>query len=225
MKLIIEESHSSRALITESENGEKNYYIEGVFMQSGIENRNGRIYPKPVMESQIGDYNSQYVSRKRAMGELGHPENPTVNLERVSHNIVELKYINETDIQGKAKLMDTPYGSIAKAFVREGIELGVSSRGLGTIKESGGKRIVQGNFMLKAIDIVGDPSAPSAFVNGIMEGREWIMEEGVLMERSLSELQSMVNRDTRSSGVAFAESNIFKNFDRILANAEKLKSR
>lgn len=225
MQLISEMSHDAQVNIVESADGNKDYFIEGIFMQSEIKNRNGRIYPKPVMENQLREYNKTFVNRKRALGELGHPENPSVNLERVSHNIVVLEYKSNTDIHGKAKLMDTPYGNIAKSFVREGVELGVSSRGLGSIKESAGARVVQNDFLLSAIDIVADPSAPSAFVNGIMEGKEWIIVDGVLVEQDLHQMQDMIDSDTRKGGVALAEANVFNNLDILLANANKMKNR
>lgn len=222
MQLITEMTHDAKAQIVESADGGKEYFIEGIFMQSDIKNRNGRIYPKPVMERQLKAYNEAFVGRKRALGELGHPENPSVNLERVSHNIVTLEYKGVNDIHGKAKLMDTPYGNIAKSFVREGVELGVSSRGLGSIKESAGARVVQNDFFLSAVDIVADPSAPSAFVNGIMENKEWIIVDGVLVEQDLNELQDMINKDTRNGGAALAEANVFNHLDALLANAKRL---
>lgn len=225
MKLITETVYEAEAQIVESAEGSKDYFISGVFMQSEVKNRNGRIYPKKVMEAQVKSYSETFVGRKRALGELGHPDNPSVNLERVSHNIESLSFANDTDIVGKAKLMDTPYGNIAKSFVREGIELGVSSRGLGSVKESAGARVVQGDFYLTAVDIVADPSAPSAFVNGIMEGKEWIIVDGVLVERDLKELQEKIDKDTRAGGTAFAESNVFNNLDVLLINAQRLASK
>lgn len=222
MQLITEKTYDAKVQIVESAEGVKDYFIEGVFMQSDIKNRNGRIYPKPVMERQLKAYNENFVGRKRALGELGHPENPSVNLERVSHNIVTLEYKGQTDIYGRAKLMDTPYGNIAKAFVREGVELGVSSRGLGSIKESSGARVVQNDFFLSAVDIVADPSAPSAFVNGIMENKEWILVDGVLVEQDLTKLQNQIDKDTREGGAAFAEAMAFNHLDKLLANAKRL---
>lgn len=222
MQLITEKTYDAQVQIVENAEGMKDYFIEGVFMQSDVKNRNGRIYPKPVMERQIKSYNADFVGRKRALGELGHPENPSVNLERVSHNIVVLEYKTSTDIHGKAKLMDTPYGNIAKAFVREGVELGVSSRGLGSIKESAGARVVQNDFFLSAVDIVADPSAPSAFVNGIMENKEWIIVDGVLVEQDLNELQDKINKDTRIGGASYAEAMAFSHLDKLLANAKRM---
>lgn len=222
MQLMTELVHDAKTQIVENASGEKEYFIEGIFLQSDLKNRNGRIYPGAVMESQIKAYNETFVGRKRALGELGHPENPSVNLERVSHNIVTLEYANKTDVHGKAKLIDTPYGNIAKSFVREGIELGVSSRGLGSIRESNGARIVQNDFYLSAVDIVADPSAPSAFVNGIMENKEWIIVDGVLVEQDLATLQDQINKDVRSNGTAFADANVFNHLDKILENAKRI---
>ena len=223
MQLIAETCYDTSAQILESASGgDKEYYIEGVFMQDTIKNRNGRIYPKPVLEAQIKAYTKTFVNRKRALGELGHPANPDVNLERVSHNIVDLSYVNETDVSGKAKLIDTPYGNIAKSFVREGIEMGVSTRGLGSVKESAGARVVQSDFFLSAVDIVADPSAPSAFVNGIMEGKEWILVDGVLVEQDLEKLQAQIDKDASVGGIALAESSVFAHLDKLLENAKKL---
>ena len=221
MQFMSEVFDESKTIIVEGTGGEKDYFIEGVFMQSDIKNRNGRIYPGSIMESQVGSYNTTFVERNRAYGELDHPAGPSVNLDRVSHNIVSLRKEGH-DVMGKAKLMDTPMGNIAKAIVREGCQLGVSSRGLGSIKESEGARVVQGDFRLTAIDIVGDPSAPSAFVNGIMEGREWIIVDGVLVEQDLDALQAMVDEDTRKGGAVYAEANIMSNIGKMLDNAKRL---
>jgi len=193
MQLITEIIDGSQVIIVEGKDGEKDIFIEGVFMQSDIKNHNGRIYPKKIMEGQITEYNASYIGKNRAMGELGHPPSPQINLDRVSHNIIELRYKSSTDVYGKAKLLDTPCGNIAKNLVSEGIQLGVSSRGLGTVKESGGVNVVQDNFKLATIDIVADPSAPSAFVNGIMENREWIFENGILIEKEIEQLQDNIN--------------------------------
>ncbi len=223
MLLMTETTFDANVQIVESaDGGGKDYFIEGVFMQDTVKNRNGRVYPKPVMERQLKAYNESFVGRKRALGELGHPENPSVNLERVSHNIQKLEYTSATDVSGKAKLMDTPYGNIAKSFVREGIELGVSTRGLGSVKESAGARVVQNDFFLSAIDIVADPSAPSAFVSGIMEGKEWLIVDGVLVEQDLAKLQAQVNKDVRNGGSTLAEANIFTHVDALLANVKRL---
>lgn len=198
MQLITEENFDVNVLVEDVEGSKKEYYIEGVFMQSEIKNRNGRIYPKSILESQLASYNETFVKRNRALGELGHPENPTVNLDRVSHNIVTLEYVGINDIVGKAKILDTPNGKITKTFIDEKIQLGISSRGLGSIKESGGASIVQANFHLSAADIVADPSAPDAFVNGIMEGKEWVLLNGVLIEQDIDSIKDQINKAARS---------------------------
>ena len=179
MKLISEVTFNDIApVITESKDGKsKDYFIEGVFMQGAIQNRNGRMYPMETLQKEVDRYNDQFVSKNRAYGELGHPDGPTINLERVSHMIKSLK--NEgNDIVGKANIMDTPYGKIVKSLIDEGAQLGVSSRGMGSLKQnSEGINEVQGDFQLAtAGDIVADPSAPNAFVNGVMEGVEWIYD-------------------------------------------------
>lgn len=179
MKLITETTLNDIQVLTEDKNGQKTYYIKGVFMESDTKNRNGRVYPNAIMEKEIGRYNTDYVKQNRAMGELGHPEGPTVNLERVSHIIKNLS-VDRKQILGEAKVMDTPYGKIVKNLIDEGAKLGVSSRGMGSLKEQDGVNVVQEDFMLAAVDVVADPSAPNAFVNGIMEGKEWIWDNGVL---------------------------------------------
>lgn len=178
MKLITETIQDIN-ILTEEKDGKKHYFIEGIFMQAESKNRNGRVYPISVMEKELGRYNTDYVKTNRAMGELGHPEGPTVNLERVSHLIKDLR-LEKNDVYGKAKILDTPYGKIVRNLIDEGVKLGVSSRGMGSLKEQDGVNIVQEDFMLAAVDVVADPSAPNAFVNGIMEGREWIWDNGVL---------------------------------------------
>ena len=178
MKLITETTLGVR-LLTEEKDGKKNYFIEGVFMQSETKNRNGRMYPSSVMSKEVGRYNTEYVAQNRAMGELGHPEGPTVNLERVSHIIKDLR-LEGNDVYGRAKILDTPYGKIVKNLMDEGAKLGVSSRGMGSLKEQDGVNVVQEDFMLASVDVVADPSAPNAFVNGIMEGKEWILDNGII---------------------------------------------
>lgn len=175
MKLITEVYDSDIQFITEAnEAGEKNYFIEGIFMQGNLKNRNGRIYPMQTLMKEVKRYNKEYVEQNRAYGELGHPQGPTINLERVSHMIKEL-YQDGNNIIGKAKIMDTPMGTIVKNLMNEGARLGVSSRGMGSLKQKGGTNEVQPDFMLAtAADIVADPSAPEAFVEGIMEGVEWL---------------------------------------------------
>jgi hypothetical protein len=186
MKLISELTESIDYLV-ESSNGKKNYFIEGIFMQANKANRNGRIYPMPVMENAVNKYQNT-ITAKRAMGELGHPNGPTINLDRVSHNITNLSFQKE-DVYGKAKILDTPMGKIAKNLIDEGIKLGVSSRGLGSLKViDNGLNEVQEDFLLNTVDIVADPSAPEAWVNGILESKEWVMTPDGRLEERVIEL-------------------------------------
>mgnify|MGYP003136105887 CR=1 FL=1 len=185
MKLITEMTEDIKLLAEVNEKtGEKDYYIEGVFMQAAQKNRNGRVYPTEVLMNEVKRYTKEYVNKNRAMGELNHPQGPTVNLDRVSHIIKELN-VQGDDVYGKAKIMDTPMGKIAKNLIDEGAKLGVSSRGMGSLKERDGVNEVQKDFMLAAVDIVADPSAPNAFVNGIMEGAEWMWDNGVLKQKTI----------------------------------------
>ena len=197
MKLITEMTEDIQVLIEEDKStGTKNHYIQGVFMQAEQKNRNGRIYPLGIMTNEVTRYNKDLVSRHRAMGELNHPQGPTVNLDRVSHMIKDLK-CEGNDVVGKAKLLDTPMGNIAKNLVNEGAQLGVSSRGMGSLEEKNGVNYVKPDFMLSAVDIVADPSAPGAFVNGIMEGKEWIWNNGVLQEKEIHEYHQMIQKASR----------------------------
>ena len=195
MRLIKEFNEEIRYLTEESKDPKKpNVFIEGVFLQSDLKNKNGRIYPKEIMQREVNRYVEENVKTKRAYGELGHPEGPTVNLDRVSHMIVSLKEDGSNYI-GKAKVMDTPMGRIVKELISEGAQLGVSSRGLGSLKERGGINEVQDVFMLAtAADIVADPSAPDAFVQGIMEGKEWVFVNGRWTEQDIEQSQSIINR-------------------------------
>ena len=183
LKLITEHVEDVQFL-TEEKDGVKEYFIEGIFMQAEQKNRNGRMYPKKTLMKEVARYNKEYVQKNRGMGELGHPDGPTVNLERVSHMITELTE-DGNDIHGKAKILDTPYGKIVKNLMTEGALLGVSSRGMGSLKEKDGVNEVQEDFMLAAVDIVADPSAPEAFVNGVMEGKEWVWDNGILQEKQI----------------------------------------
>ena len=180
MKLITEEIESAKILIEEKD-GKKSMFIEGIFLQGNLKNRNNRMYPVDILEKEVNRYTESFVSKGRALGELGHPDGPTVNLDRVSHKIVDL-HKEGTNFVGKAKLLDTPMGIIAKSLLDEGVTLGVSSRGMGSLREtSEGYKVVGEDFMLAtAADIVADPSAPDAFVNGIMEGVEWVWDAGIL---------------------------------------------
>tara|TARA_B100000287_G_scaffold267775_1_gene251809 strand:- start:3692 stop:4336 length:645 start_codon:yes stop_codon:yes gene_type:complete len=195
MKLIKELNEEVDYLVEENE-GKKNHYIQGVFLQSEITNRNGRMYPKSVLDREVKNYNEKYIRTNRALGELGHPEGPTVNLDRVSHKITELKE-DGNNFVGKAKLLDTPMGNIAKNLLGEGVKLGVSSRGMGTLKRENGASVVGEDFMLAtAADIVSDPSAPDAFVEGIMEGKEWVWENGRLQEKDIASIKQELDHAT-----------------------------
>ena len=195
MKLIKEFNESINYLTEDTKDKNKpNVFIEGVFLQSDLQNKNGRIYPKEIMQREVNRYIKENVDTKRAYGELGHPEGPTVNLDRVSHMIVSLKEDGNNYI-GKAKIMDTPMGRIVKELISEGAQLGVSSRGLGSLKERNGINEVQDDFMLAtAADIVADPSAPDAFVSGIMEGKEWVFVNGKWTEQDIEEAKSTISK-------------------------------
>ena len=199
MKLITEQV-CDLSFITEEIGGKKSLFIEGVFLQSDVKNKNGRMYPKEVLQREVKRYNEQYVKTKRAFGELGHPDGPVINLERVSHMITGLKEDGK-DFVGKAKVMtNTPYGKIVESLLEEGAQLGVSSRGMGTLKKEKGANVVQDDFYLAtAADIVADPSAPNAFVEGIMDGREWVYENGVFKEEELAKLKGKLENTSRFS--------------------------
>ena len=197
MKLISEEA-TNVEFLTEATKTGKNYFIEGVFMQAETKNRNGRIYPKEVLVKEAKRYTKEFIESKRAFGELGHPDGPTVNLERVSHMITELVEVDQ-NFMGRAKIMDTPYGKIVKNLIDEGARLGVSSRGMGSLKPGkDGIQEVQSDFYLAtAADIVADPSAPDAFVAGIMEGKEWVWDNGLLKERQIQEYKDQIEKSSR----------------------------
>ena len=187
MKLIAEYNESNLECIVEKkEDGSKKYAIEGVFMQSEAKNRNGRIYPKKIMESAVDKYVDEQVSKNRAVGELNHPEGPTVNLDKVSHLITDLRW-EGNDVVGKASILDTPMGQIVKGLLEGGVNLGVSTRGMGSLEQRGGASYVKDDFTLSTVDIVQDPSAPNAFVNGIMEGVEWVWSNGILTAQEICE--------------------------------------
>jgi hypothetical protein len=197
MKLITEEIESVE-IITEEKNGIKTLYIQGPFLQAEVTNRNGRNYPLSIMEREVKRYNDSFISKGRALGELGHPDGPTVNLDRVSHMITSLHREGNNFI-GKAKLLDTPMGNIAKSLLGEGVTLGVSSRGIGSLVEKNGIKYVGEDFMLAtAADIVADPSAPDAFVQGIMEGKEWVWDGGILKEMNAAETRQKIERLTKA---------------------------
>ena len=192
MKLITETIENVK-ILTEERDGKKLLYIEGVFLQSELKNRNGRMYPFDVLNNEVERYNEEYVKSKRALGELGHPDGPTNNLDRVSHRITSLRAEGNNFI-GKAQILDTPMGQIAKSLLGEGVQLGVSSRGMGSIEKREDTSVVRDDFMLTtAADIVADPSAPDAFVNGIMEGKEWVWDNGILKESKVDKYQRYIN--------------------------------
>ena len=210
MKLITEEISNAEYIVEEA-NGKKNYSIKGVFMQSDVKNRNGRIYPKEILQKEVARYNREFIQKNRAFGELGHPDGPTVNLERVSHMIKSLTPEGSNFI-GEARVLDTPYGKIVKSLIDEGASLGVSSRGMGTLVNTGGANIVKDDFYLAtAADIVADPSAPDAFVEGIMEGKEWVWNNGILKEQEVNRLKEQAESKER---MARAEKNaqVFESF-------------
>jgi len=210
---LISEVNENVTYITEA-NG-KELYIEGVFLQADLKNRNGRLYPGKIMEKEVKRYTKEYIDKKRAFGELGHPEGPTINLERVSHMITELKQDkdNPSNYLGRAKISDTPHGNIVKTLIKEGAQLGVSSRGMGSLKATKkGIQEVQDDFYLAtAADIVADPSAPDAFVNGIMEGKEWVWENGVIAEKVIAEYKKIIEK-TRGPRLTALEARIFEDF-------------
>ena len=212
MKLITEEIASVK-FITEGKGAKKKMYIEGVFLQGDIKNRNGRMYPVQTLAKEVGRYNESFVKKGRALGELGHPEGPTVNLDRVSHKITSLRQEGNNFV-GKAQLLDTPMGKIAKSLIGEGVTLGVSSRGVGSLKEnSDGCKVVGEDFMLAtAADIVADPSAPDAFVSGIMEGKEWVWEGGILRESLASQTKKHINTLVDQKRLEEHKLNLFNDF-------------
>ena len=210
MKLITETTENIE-VITEEKGSGKDYKIRGIFLQGDIKNRNGRVYPVSVLSKEVNRYNKEFVEKKRAFGELGHPDGPTVNLERVSHMITSLKPEGRNFI-GEAKIMDTPYGKIVKNLIDEGAQLGVSSRGMGSMKQVNGKNVINNDFYLAtAADIVADPSAPDAFVEGIMEGKEWVWDNGVLKSMEVEKYKEEIGK-TRRAELAEAKARVFKDF-------------
>ena len=195
MRLIAEEITSVDFLCEEKE-GKKNYFIEGVFLQAELKNRNNRMYPLKTLTKEAAKYDKNYIQKGRALGELGHPDGPSINLDRVSHKILSLREDGNNFI-GKAKLLDTPMGKVAKSLLDEGVSLGVSSRGMGSIRKEDNCNVVMDDFMLAtAADIVADPSAPDAFVNGIMEGKEWVWDNGILKESAVAQLKTEIDHAT-----------------------------
>jgi hypothetical protein len=211
MKLITETIEDIEVFTESKGSGGKDYKIKGVFMQADIKNRNGRVYPVETLGKEVQRYTTEYINKRRAFGELGHPDGPTVNLERVSHMITSLKPEGKNFI-GEAKVMDTPYGKIVKNLIDEGAQLGVSSRGMGSIQSSSQGNVVGKDFYLAtAADIVADPSAPDAFVEGIMEGKEWVWDNGVLKSKTVEEYKSEIERARRTE-LAEVKSKVFKDF-------------
>lgn len=214
MKLMTEViEHGFEYRITEAAEGKpKNYFIEGTFMQSEVKNRNGRMYPKQILAKEAARYTKEYIDKNRAYGELGHPQGPTINLERVSHMIKELRE-DGNNFAGRAKIMDTPYGNIVKNLMDEGASLGVSSRGMGTLRpgKSGAAEVQKDFYLATAADIVADPSAPDAYVNGVMEGREWVWDNGVIKEADVAAQRAYVKKAS-SRSLEEAKLRVFKNF-------------
>ena len=210
MKLISEHLDSIEFITEDDSEGKKNYKIRGVFMEADVKNRNNRMYPMQVLEKEVKRYNKEYVQQKRAFGELGHPDGPTVNLERVSHMITKL-YPDGKQFVGEAKVMDTPYGKIVKNLIDEGAKLGVSSRGMGSLEPRRDMHVVKDDFYLAtAADIVADPSAPNAFVEGIMEGKEWVWDNGIVKEVDIAKYRAELRKESKRLDEKKAE--VFKKF-------------
>lgn len=211
MKLISEYTENDvQCIVEKKENGDKKYVIEGVFAQADQKNRNGRVYPKAIMENAVNKYVTEQVSKKRAVGELNHPEGPTVNLDKVSHLITDLRF-EGNNVVGKAQILDTPMGKIVQGLLEGGVQLGVSTRGMGSLENRNGVAYVKDDFILATVDIVQDPSAPDAFVNGIMEGVDWVWNNGILEPQVIEEMETEIKNAPKaySSAVQIRE---FKNF-------------
>ena len=212
MKLISEYAENKLDFLVEEDKktGKKNYAIQGIFAQAETKNRNGRIYPMPIMEKALGKYVDTQVSKGRAVGELNHPEGPTVNLDRVSHKIDDLHF-EGNNVMGKASILDTPMGQVVKGLLDGGVTFGVSTRGMGSLKNNGNAMIVNDDYILNAVDIVQDPSAPSAFVNGIMEGVEWVWNNGVIEAQTIEKMETEIKKAPRAN-LYETEVREFKNF-------------
>ena len=211
MKLIAEFNDQNLEVLTEAkEGGGKKYSIEGIFAQSEAQNRNGRIYPRGIMESAVNKYVVDQVAKGRAVGELNHPEGPTINLDKVSHKIESLNF-QGNDVVGKATILDTPMGQIVQGLLEGGVQLGVSTRGMGSLKRQGNVNVVNDDFLLNAIDIVQDPSAPGAFVNGIMEGVEWVWNNGIIEARTIEKMETEIKKAPRKD-LYETQVREFKNF-------------
>ena len=210
MKLIAEYTENNLQVITEEKNGKKMYAIEGVFMQCETKNRNGRVYPLPVMQKAVKKYDDEQVKTGRAVGELNHPEGPTVNLDKVSHKIESLNW-EGNNVMGKATILSTPMGEIVKGLLDGGVKLGVSTRGMGSLERGNDAMVVKDDFMLNAVDIVQDPSAPSAFVNGVMEGVEWVWNNGIIESKHIEQIETEIKNATKAN-LYETEVREFKNF-------------
>lgn len=193
MKLITEHIEDVQVITEAKNDGSKKYIIEGIFMQANKPNRNGRMYPREILESAVNKYVTEQVSKGRAVGELNHPEGPTINLDKVSHKITELSW-DGNNVVGKATILDTPMGLIVQGLLDGEVQVGVSSRGMGSLANKGGVNVVNNDFMLNAVDIVQDPSAPEAFVNGVMEGVEWIYENGIFKQQEIEQFETEIKR-------------------------------
>jgi hypothetical protein len=210
MKLITEHTENIKYFSESAENGEKKFIIDGVFMQAEQVNRNRRVYPKTVLEKAVQKYVTEYVNKGRAVGELNHPEGPTINLDKVSHRITELQW-SGNDVYGKALILDTPMGKIVKGLLEGGCQLGVSSRGMGTVANRNGQTMVNDDFVLSTVDIVQDPSAPSAFVNGIMEGVEYFYEGNSIVAVTANKYKDKISKMTKNQ-IAEEQIQLFSNF-------------
>lgn len=211
MKLIAEyQENDLHCIVEKKENGEKNFIIEGIFAQAEQKNRNGRVYPKSIMENAVNKYVEDQVKKKRAVGELNHPEGPTVNLDKVSHLITDLRF-EGNDVMGKAQILDTPMGQIVKGLLEGGVQLGVSTRGMGSLEQKNGVMYVRDDFILNTVDIVQDPSAPAAFVNGIMEGVEWVWNNGIIEAQEIEKMETEIKKAPRSD-LYEVQTREFKNF-------------
>ena len=220
MKLISEYAENKLDFLVEEDKktGKKNYGIEGIFAQAETKNRNGRIYPMPILEKALGKYVDTQVSKGRAVGELNHPEGPTVNLDRVSHKIDDLHF-EGNNVVGKASILDTPMGQVVKGLLDGGVTFGVSTRGMGSLKNNGNAMIVNDDYILNAVDIVQDPSAPSAFVNGIMEGVEWVWNNGIIESRTVEKMETEIKKAPRTD-LYETQVREFKNFLSLLKNSK-----
>ena len=211
MKLMAEYNDNNLQVLTEAkDDGTKHFFIEGVFMQSEQQNRNGRVYPKQVMEGAVDKYVTEQVSTKREVGELNHPDGPTVNLDKVSHLIESLDW-DGNDVVGKARILNTPMGKIVEGLLEGGVQLGVSTRGMGSLEERNGTMYVKDDFILNTVDIVQDPSAPTAFVNGIMEGVEWVWNNGVIQPQVIEKMETEIKNAPRAD-LYETQTREFKNF-------------